>query len=528
MILTNKAMVLKYTIAIAFVSTSASALAANCTQLPISGSTYYVINKGSNQALDVNTNDTSVTPNVITYENWKPNNQKFVLTKQSDGYWEMKSVYNNKLVEVYNNSTSNGANVDTYEDWNGDTQRWELKRQSDGSFKIVSKLSAKSLTVAGSENGANVYQNDDASLSSQRWYFNPVDGQCGAGNGGSSGVIGFANQPGNDGLSTTTGGQGGPEVIVQTCDALVRELGTNGRRVIKIPANKTIDCRTAPRPVQACRLDCAMWNDPGKLWYRLPVGNTSCKSLDSDTNQTFTVNRNDTRIMVKSNKSIIGGNKNSSLRGGTFVVYNVKNVIIKNLNIYDVNPALVEAGKGILVDNSTHVWIDHVSFKNISDGHIDFSDSKNVTVSWNRFFGQNNQVCANHHWYTNLVQNTQVTFHHNFWDNAAGRNPKLYGANTRAHIFNNYYKNITYFSISVSHGAQALVENNYFENALSPHWREGQGYIQASGNKYVGSSASDTHRDSGDTVFQDINLYRYSLQNPNSLGSVIDSQTGPQ
>lgn len=526
----NESMVVKHSVALALALSSASALAANCTQMPSSGNTYYVINKGSNKALDVNTNDSGATANVITYDNWKPNNQKFVLNKQSDGYWEMKSVYNNKLVEVYNNSTSNGANVDTYEDWDGDTQRWELKRQSDGSFKIVNKLSSKSLTVAGGEDGANVYQNDDANSSSQRWYLNPVNGQCGTSGGGNAptDLIGFAAQPGNDGLSTTTGGQGGPQVTVRTCDALVRELRTDGRRVINIPANTTIDCRTAPRPVQACRLDCAMWNDPGKLWYRIPVGNTSCKSLDSDTNQTFTVNRNETRLLVTSNKSIIGGNKNSSLRGGTLVVYDAKNVIIKNLKIYDVNPALVEASSGIEVDNSTHVWIDHVAFQKISDGYIDFGNSKNVTVSWNRFFGNNNQVCANHHWYTNLVKNTEVTFHHNFWDNAAGRNPKLYGANTRAHIFNNYYKNITYFSVSASHGAQGLVENNYFENALRPHWRDGDGYLSASGNKYVGSSATDAYRDSGDAVLQDVNMYPYSLQDPSSLGSIIDQGTGPQ
>ncbi|QXO15536.1 MULTISPECIES: RICIN domain-containing protein [Vibrio] len=169
----------KIALALSFAALSASAFAENCSTTPTSGGTYYFINKGSGQALDVNTTDTSTVPNVMSYEYWGGTNQQFVLTKQSDNYWEIKSIYNSKLLEVLNASTSNGANVDTYSDWDGDNQRWELKVQSGGGFKIVNKNSQHSLTVAGSSNGSNVYQNEDASLSSQRWYINPVSGSCG-------------------------------------------------------------------------------------------------------------------------------------------------------------------------------------------------------------------------------------------------------------------------------------------------------------------------------------------------------------
>ncbi|SDI03176.1 protein of unknown function [Vibrio xiamenensis] len=169
----------KIAVALSCALLSASAFAENCSTMPTSGDTYYLINKGSGQALDVNTTDTSSVPNVISYEYWGGTNQQFVLTKQSDNYWELKSVYNDMLLEVLNASTSNGANVDTYTDWDGDNQRWELKVQSDGGFKIVNKNSLYSLTVEGSTDGSNVYQNEDESLSSQRWYINPVSGSCG-------------------------------------------------------------------------------------------------------------------------------------------------------------------------------------------------------------------------------------------------------------------------------------------------------------------------------------------------------------
>jgi|TARA_B100001059_G_scaffold236628_1_gene288405 pectate lyase len=121
-----------------------------------------------------------------------------------------------------------------------------------------------------------------------------------------------------------------------------------------------------------------------------------------------------------------------------------------------------------------------------------------------------------------------VTAHHNFWDTAAGRNPKIDGYNSRVHMFNNYWKNITYFAISASDGAEVLVENNYFENSAKPHWNQGSGYFSASGNIYTGRSATDQYRDSGATVFSDVQLYPYRLDSANTLGSQVDGGTGPQ
>lgn len=510
---------------------SFATLAENCTTMPSSGGVYSVINRGSGLALDVNTSDTSGAPDVISYQYWGGTNQKFAFTKGSDGYWTIRAQHNNQVLDVLNSSQSNGANIVVYDDWQGDNQRWQLKASSSGGFNIVNKLTQKPLTVAGSQNGANVYQNDDAGGSSQRWYINPVSGSCGSSSGGgqtASGLIGFAAQPGSDGLATTTGGGNVSPTVVTSCSALTAALNSTSTAVIQVPNNTTINCHTANRTVAACPLDCGTWGDYGKTWYRLPVGNQSCSELGSSSNNTVNVTRNDSRLRVRSNKTLEGLGPNSKIIGASLVISNDRNIIIRNILLEDINPALVEAGDAISVDDSSHIWIDHMAFNKISDGYIDIGNSQNVTLSWNRFYGYNPQVCANQHWYTHLFQNSQVTAHHNFWDTAAGRNPKIDGYNSRVHMFNNYWKNITYFAISAGNGAEVLVENNYFENSAKPHWNQGSGYFSASGNVYTGVSATDQYRDSGANIFNDIQLYPYSLDNASSLGSQVDGGTGPQ
>ncbi|MFM2482562.1 RICIN domain-containing protein [Celerinatantimonas sp. YJH-8] len=503
---------------------SIATYAANCTAAPVSGQLYSIVNLGSGLALDVNTSDTSATPNVITYEYWGGTNQQFYLYQQSDGYWRIQSAYNNMDLEVLNVSTSDGANIDTYGYWGGENQQWQLVQSTTGAFNIRARHSGKSVTVAGAENVANVYQNADAAESSQRWFFNPVNGSCGS----ASGVDGFASQSGSDGLSTTTGGGNTTPIRVTSCSALRTALSSSAAAVIQIPDNTTIDCHPGNQLVAACPLDCANWNDPGKTWYRLPTDSSqTCESLGSSSNHTVNVNQNATTIYVHSNKTLEGLGSGSKVSGATLYLSHVQNVIVHNLTLDEINPALVEAGDGITVNDSSHVFVNHVAFNRISDGFVDISNSHNVTLSWNRFYGYNSDVCANQHWYTNLVNNSQVTFHHNFWDRAAGRNPLVEG-NSRVHLYNNYWKDITYFAIGARDGGEVLAENNYFENSARVQWNQGNGYFSASGNVYTGISATDTYKATGDNVFTDVSMYPYTLDDPHNLGSAVDGGTGPQ
>lgn len=335
----------------------------------------------------------------------------------------------------------------------------------------------------------------------------------------SGSINGFASLSGS-GVNTTTGGGNQTATRVTTCNDLKAALGDSKPRVIELPAGGVIDCRTSPRTQVACVIPCGS-SDPNKNSYRLTVPGQTCKDLNSNrqTNRT----RNEIRIDVKSNKTLLGAG--GSVRGATLNLSNSSNIIIQNLTIEEINPGLIEAGDAITLENSHHIWIDHCRFRNISDGYIDMKKSSNVTLSWNHFYGVNSAVCGNQHHYVMLVGDTTATLHHNFFDRTSGRNPKLDGA-SKAHIYNNYYKNITYFAIGTNGSAQAKVEANVFENARRPHWKQG-GKIEATGNRYLGTYADTKEgKDSGDKVFGV--SYKYTAESAANLSGVISSGVGPK
>ncbi|MGL6159834.1 RICIN domain-containing protein [Microbulbifer sp.] len=495
----------------------------NCDAPPTSGDAYKLINRASGYALDVAGKSSADGANVLQWSEHSDTNQQFLATDLGNGYWSLLAVHSGSAVEVADSSSSDGANVQqmTYDD--SDTnQQWRLIKSSSGGFAVVARHSGKAMAAESSSRGANVSQVGLSGDSLQRWYFNPVDGNC-------DGPTGFASQSGDDGLTTTTGGGNATPVTVTSCSALKSALEADGEAVVQVPDNTTIDCLVEEGvALQVCEVACPDHQDPGEFTLRVPGSTQTCTELGSDTNDTVTSHRFDTRIHVADDKTLVGLGPNSRIEGASLILSGTKNVIVRNLSIANVNPHLVEAGDGITVDNASHVWIDHVGFSMISDGHVDITNnSENVTLSWNHFDGRNDYVCANQHWYVALVGDSQVSYHHNFFDYTGGRNPKVDGSTSRAHLYNNYYKKITYFGIQTTNNAQALVEANYFDDTRAPHWNV-SGFMSASDNVYTGRSATDPDRDSGDSVFGDVNLYDYILDDANNLPSQLESGAGPQ
>ena len=135
------------------------------------------------------------------------------------------------------------------------------------------------------------------------------------------------------------------------------------------------------------------------------------------------------------------------------------------------------------------------------------------------------------HHFVNAVDNSQVTYHHNFYDNCNGRNPKIGQPSLRVHLFNNYWLNVTYFCITAQTDSQARIESNYFENSSRPHWLQTDGNGTAgiaidSGNVYTGASSGNTNRDVGGTVFTA--PYTYSKQTADAAKASILQCSGQQ
>jgi len=578
------------------ISGAATANGGNVIQWPYKGSLnqqFYLTDLGngywsmaashSGRAVDVSGWSTADGANVQQWDYHGGNNQQWQLKRSTTGAFNIVSYHSGKSLTVAN--AADGGNVYQQGDSASPYQRWYLNPVDIGCGSSESGADSSPVgltavagsgyidltwTVQGELASVQIMRDTDADPSgrvrvailpgtsrsyrdtgvtngTQYWYWvkytdsNRVVGNSNAGSataGGTSPVtdtgsmIGFAVQPGADGLSTTSGGGNAAPTTVTSCEALASALSASAPAVVRIPSNTAIDCRTAPRTQQACQIHCPSYSDdPNKLFYRIPVGTQTCTELGSNSdNDLVNRTRNETVIRVGSNKTLEGVGANAKVIGANLYLQDVKNIIIRNLSIENVNPGLIEAGDGISMNRTSHVWLDHLRFSLISDGHVDMYDSGNVTMSWIDFEGENGAVCGGKHHYTQLISNSQVTLHHNEWRDISGRNPKIDGDKSRVHLFNNFWKNVTYFSIGVGSGAQAKVEGNYFENAAKPHWDTGNGLIDADipSNRYTGISASDPDKDTGSTVFGDVNLYRYPLESAEDVPGVVDRGAGPK
>lgn len=172
--------------------------------------------------------------------------------------------------------------------------------------------------------------------------------------------------------------------------------------------------------------------------------------------------------------TIQGANGSSANFGITLI--KSENVIIRNMKIGALGGANSDADM-LRVDNTSNVWIDHNELFAVNnecngspDGDLTFEsaldikkDSKNITVSYNNIHDSKKVGLDGH---TSVDFQRNITFHHNIYRNVNGRLPLQRGGWT--HMYNNHYDLITGSGINVRQGGYALIESNYFENAVNP------------------------------------------------------------
>jgi pectate lyase len=134
-----------------------------------------------------------------------------------------------------------------------------------------------------------------------------------------------------------------------------------------------------------------------------------------------------------------------------------------------VNPDLIEAGDAISISGADSIWLDHVTFKWISDGFIDINtESRGITASYLRFDGTNPAACQGRHERGSETTDSLVTFHHNLFTHLSGRSPLITHALSRGHLFNNAFTDTLDYTIGAGCGATLLVEGNSFESTAAP------------------------------------------------------------
>lgn len=241
------------------------------------------------------------------------------------------------------------------------------------------------------------------------------------------------------------------------------------------------------------------------------------------------------------NISIIGIDSTSVLDSIGLVIWDYKNVIVRNIKIHEV----FYPGDALSIDECQYVWIDHCELHSkigegigvdTYDGLLDIKKgSKNVTVSW----------CYLHdHMKTCLIGHTdnegqaaedslmRITMHHNYFANTDGRNPSLrFGA---VHYYNNYLENITDYGFAARKRSHALIENNHFHSVKKPIATDkfddelmDQGFVCLHGNIYSGScSESDNSITKTDCAFWDSLPYSYAMQDAELVAETVKKYAG--
>jgi pectate lyase len=269
-------------------------------------------------------------------------------------------------------------------------------------------------------------------------------------------------------------------------------------------------------------------------------------------------------IEIGSNKTIVG-TCGAEIHGHIELSESV-NVIIRNLEIvgfsegdctldpdFDEGEGCSSGADAISVQrNSHHIWFDHDSVRDGSDGNLDVTNGANfVTVSWTKFsytprtddVGNDSTGAAGHR-FSNLVGGTDspddfddanalnVTWHHNWWaDNVVERQPRIrFGQN---HLFNNYYNSLTTnYCVRAGIEASILLEGNFFDGVDDPHEfnnadDELTANISAGASNTYQNTTSDQATGGGGPVFTDP-PYEYILDAAAGIPDAVTSGAGPQ
>lgn len=169
-------------------------------------------------------------------------------------------------------------------------------------------------------------------------------------------------------------------------------------------------------------------------------------------------------ITITSNKTLTGMGETAHIKGIPVKINGARNIIIRNITFSEV----VQFDELEINGETKNIWIDHCEFYTDRDHDVDYYDglldvknkSRYITVSWSKFHDHHKSILISSGDQEFADTAIRITFHHNYFYNCGSRVPSIrFG---KAHVFNNYYRNVT-TGINSRMGACVRVENNYFE-----------------------------------------------------------------
>ncbi|XP_027905068.1 probable pectate lyase P59 [Vigna unguiculata] len=183
-------------------------------------------------------------------------------------------------------------------------------------------------------------------------------------------------------------------------------------------------------------------------------------------------------LMLTSNKTIDARGANVHIKDGAQItIQYVNNIIIHGLHVHDIKQAKgglirdsvthygvrgISDGDGISVFGSTHIWIDHVSMHNCSDGLIDVIAASTAVSITNCHFVRHNDVLlfgATDSFSGDKVMQVTLAFNH-FGKGLVQRMPRCrWGF---FHIVNNDYTHWLMYAVGGSQQPTIISQGNRF------------------------------------------------------------------
>ncbi|GAA5163002.1 CBM35 domain-containing protein [Viridibacterium curvum] len=174
----------------------------------------------------------------------------------------------------------------------------------------------------------------------------------------------------------------------------------------------------------------------------------------------------------------IEGANGSSANWGIVINGGSSNVVVKNMKIGALGGANNDADM-IRIDSGSNVWIDHNELFAVNnecngspDGDLTFESaidikkaSHNITVSYN-YIHDSKKVGLDGSSSSDIDGGREITYHHNYYKNVNARLPLQRGG--WIHVYNNLYDGITSSGINTRQAGYALIERNFFQNAVNP------------------------------------------------------------
>ncbi|MBB2747346.1 UNVERIFIED_ORG: pectate lyase [Microbispora rosea subsp. rosea] len=254
-----------------------------------------------------------------------------------------------------------------------------------------------------------------------------------------------------------------------------------------------------------------------------------------------TISTGSSPVEIVSGKTLIGADKNATIRGGIDIAAGNSNIIVRNLNIQGAgqggSPADTVAARG-----AHHLWFDHLNVWDAGDGLMDLTKGSDyMTVSWVKFWYTDP---GHTHRFASLVSagadhdatdlgKENATYHHNwFADLVDQRMPRmLFG---KGHVYNSYYTaSGNTYAIGVGALASVLIENNYFKGVKNPHqfMYDRPSYITARGNVYDNTTgkkdAGAGGIGGGVTPFTNP-PYSYAMDDAQDVPAIVTRCAGPR